>query len=450
MRERYNCELTKAGKTHIISEVCETTGFSRKYVIKLLSGYIEYREHKGRGKTYGEKTTETLKKIWLEAGCPCLPYLKAQIGMWVDDYSTHVAVIDGATRAQLLEMSARTMQRALSGERRVKPGWSRANKNSGWNQANEIKRLMPAASGEKVMACDVPPGDTQADTFALGGGNAAGSFFWILDLTDRKTQWTELSPAWNRGRHATLEALKRILGRFPFAVRSIHSDNGGEILNHHLMAFMNESGSEIFFWRSRPSKCNDNAHVEEKNKSAGRELFGETRLDCRELEPELIPLCEMWSDYTHFFKPCKMLTGKEKRKDGKGWKCTYDEPQTPYQRLLKENTLTEEEKARLEARKGRLSGIELMGRIKKKLKRVMRMQAEYAAATRVGNILMGGAGTDSALRAAPSGTSFPCASHKTGASDKKRGGQRANEKKLGAQYLANQKPPNFLQGALPI
>ena len=56
------------------------------------------------------------------------------------------------------------------------------------------------------MACNVPPGDAQIDTFALGGGDPSDNFFWILDGTDRKTQWTVLCPTWNRGRHATLEA----------------------------------------------------------------------------------------------------------------------------------------------------------------------------------------------------------------------------------------------------
>ena len=69
------------------------------------------------------------------------------------------------------------------------------------------------------MACLVPPGDVQVDTFALGGGDPRDNFFWILTGTDRKTQWTVLSPTWNRGQHATLEALRRIeVSDFPVFV----------------------------------------------------------------------------------------------------------------------------------------------------------------------------------------------------------------------------------------
>ena len=168
---------TQSGKHKMLDEICKTVGPTRKYVIKLLSGNIEYRERRGRGKTYTAEVVDVLKAVWIEAGCPCLPYFKVQIGMWLDEYSSHVAVVNGHVRELLLKMSDRTMSRALSGEVRVKLGWSKVNKRSGRNNGNEIKDLVPCASGEKVMACKVPPGDVQADTFALGGGDSADNFF---------------------------------------------------------------------------------------------------------------------------------------------------------------------------------------------------------------------------------------------------------------------------------
>ena len=72
----------------------------------------------------------------------------------------------------------------------MKPGWAKANRRSGRRPRNELKARTPCASGEAVMACDVPPGDVQADTFAPGGDDPSDSFFRILDATDKKTQWT--------------------------------------------------------------------------------------------------------------------------------------------------------------------------------------------------------------------------------------------------------------------
>ena len=50
----------------MLDEICRTVGMTRKDVIKLMSGNIEYRERKGRGKTYDGKTPETLKMVWRE------------------------------------------------------------------------------------------------------------------------------------------------------------------------------------------------------------------------------------------------------------------------------------------------------------------------------------------------------------------------------------------------
>ena len=58
------------------------------------------------------------------------------------------------------------------------------------------------------MACDVRPGDTQIDTVAHCGGDMRGNFFWTFTQTDRNTQWTEITPTWNKGMHNTVEALK--------------------------------------------------------------------------------------------------------------------------------------------------------------------------------------------------------------------------------------------------
>ena len=198
-KRRAYAQAGRAKRKRILDEVCETTGYERKYANRLLTGNRKFREHKGRGKTYGEDVAEVLKRVWREAGCPCLPYFKAEVERWAEEYATQVAHIRPDVRARLLAMSDRTMSRLLSGEVRVKPGWARGNKRSGRGAGNEVKANTPCASGETVMACNVPPGDAQIDTLALGGGDPSGNFFWILDGTDRKTQWTVLSPTWNRG-----------------------------------------------------------------------------------------------------------------------------------------------------------------------------------------------------------------------------------------------------------
>lgn len=449
-KRRTYANANREKRKRILDEVCETTGYERKYANRLLTGSRVFREHKGRGRKYDDTVVETLKCVWREAGCPCLPYFKIGIATWVEEYSTQVANIRPDIKALLLEMSDRTMSRYLSGETRIKPGWSKCNKRSGRGIRNEIQELSPCASGETIMTCKVPPGDVQVDTFALGGGDPSDNFFWILDCVDRKTQWSNLCPTWNRGQHNTLEALKHIEGKMPFRIQSLHHDNGREILNNHIAVYLGTKTPGIFLWHSRPRHSNDNAHVEEKNRSSGRQLFGEIRLDCPSLSNELMKICDDWCDFKNFFCPCKMLISKEKRTDGKGYRNKYDKPKTPYQRLLDEHILTAEEEAALKAYKSRLSGIELYYQVQKRLRKIMRIQNAYTQAKHAGKDLSCYAAPPaSALRAAPSGTAVR---HRVAGSTNRTKPQmsRKDERQLSVQYLANQKPPSYLQSVFPI
>ena len=127
-KRRAYAQANRAKRKRILDEVCETTGYERKYANRLLTGNRKFRERKGRGKTYGDDVAAALKKVWREAGCPCLPYFKAEVERWLEEYTTQVANISPYIKAKILAMSDRTMSRLLSGEVRVKPGWARGNK----------------------------------------------------------------------------------------------------------------------------------------------------------------------------------------------------------------------------------------------------------------------------------------------------------------------------------
>ncbi len=104
----------KPGKRKIIlDEVCDTTGYSRKYANRLLTGSRKFKERKGRGPTYTERDKAALERIWREAGCPCTTYLRADIEEWLGEYRACVAHIPDDVAAHLLAMSASTMEDAV-------------------------------------------------------------------------------------------------------------------------------------------------------------------------------------------------------------------------------------------------------------------------------------------------------------------------------------------------
>ena len=53
-KRRVYANSGKAKRSRILDEVCETLCYTRKYVIKLMTGHIRYRERKGRGRTYSD------------------------------------------------------------------------------------------------------------------------------------------------------------------------------------------------------------------------------------------------------------------------------------------------------------------------------------------------------------------------------------------------------------
>ena len=270
-----------------------------------------------------------------------------------------------------------------------------------WCPVRQERRSWPAKSR---------PATSRSTRLPSGGGDPSDNFFWILTATDRKTQRTVLNPTRNRGQYATPEALKRTERKFPFPIQSLHGDNGGEIINHHIAAFLGKNRPGPYLSRSRPRHCNDSAHVEEKSRSIGRELFGERRIDRPDLEADLIRLREEWSDFCNFFRPKKMLIDKVKREDGKGFPCKYDRPKTPYQRLLDERVLSEKEERALREYRASLHGIDLRHRLVRRLHRIIRRQEEYTTARKVHDrIYLESAAADSSLRDAPSGTSSACA-----------------------------------------
>ena len=56
-RRAYAC-AGAAKRRQILDEVCETLCYTRKYVIKLMTWNVRYRERKGRGRTYKDEARQ--------------------------------------------------------------------------------------------------------------------------------------------------------------------------------------------------------------------------------------------------------------------------------------------------------------------------------------------------------------------------------------------------------
>ena len=77
-----------------------------------------------------------------------------------------------------------------------------------------------------------------------------------------------------------LDAMKDIQQALPFKLLGIDSDNGSEFINYHLKTFCEQN--QIQFTRGRPYKKDDNAHIEQKNWTHVRKIFGYERYDSKQ------------------------------------------------------------------------------------------------------------------------------------------------------------------------
>ncbi|MDP3058744.1 MAG: hypothetical protein Q8N36_04740 [bacterium] len=125
---------------------------------------------------------------------------------------------------------------------------------------------------------------------------------------------------------------------WPYPIWGVHTDNGSEFLNGHLIRFCKTNG--LKFSRSRPYKKNDNPHVEQKNFQHVRCLVGYERFDTLEQVEWLNKLYEIYDHYVNLFQPSRKLISKERL--GSRVKKEYDTAKTPLRRAIETKVVSQE------------------------------------------------------------------------------------------------------------
>lgn len=208
-------------------------------------------------------------------------------------------------------------------------------------------KLLKAQVTVRVSFWDVTtPGFFEIDTVAHNGGDPNGTFIFTVNMTDVLTGWTEPEAIMGKGEQATVRAIDDIRSELPYEPKGIDSDSGGEFINWHLKRYCEKYA--IDFTRSRSGQKNDNAHVEQKNRVAVRQLVGHGRYDTNE---QLNLLNELyrgpWRLYYNFFIPTRKVISRSYNKSTGKATFTYDKARTPYQRILDHPDIPEGQKQKL-------------------------------------------------------------------------------------------------------
>ena len=362
IRSRY-WRARKKTKVTILNEFCAVCGYNRKYAIRLLNQPSTPKKKRlaGRKPIYASpELLMALKRIWFASDQMCSKKLKAAIPLWLPFYETLYKALTPETQDKLLTVSAATIDRLLKPVRLVhgRKGLS------GTKPGTLLKNQIPI----RTHSWDISqPGFMEADTVAHCGNSLAGDFVWSLTMTDIDTTWTENRATWSKGAEGVLAQIRDIEANLPFPLQGFDCDNGSEFLNYHLLRYFTDHPSVTSFTRSRPYKKNDNAHVEQKNWSHVRQLFGYDRFD----DPSLVGMMNglyatEWSLYQNHFCPSMKL--REKKRINSKYYKKYDLPRTPYDRVLASEHIASEAKVHLEAVHKSLNPFILKRRIEKKLR----------------------------------------------------------------------------------
>jgi hypothetical protein len=273
---------------------------------------------------------QALHLAWTAANHICAKRLIPFLPTLVDSLERHGHLhLSEEGRTQLLLMSPATADRILQPYRKQeRRGISTT------RSGTLLKKQIPVRTFHDWN--ETKPGFMEADLVAHCGTQADGSYLYTLTLTDIATGWTECLPLLNRGQEAVVAALKRAQQLLPFPLLGIDTDNGAEFINVELLAFCEHE--HLTFTRGRPRRSNDQCYVEQKNGQIVRQVVGYDRFTGELAYRQLTELYRALRVYVNCFQPSMKLQRKER--EGSKVRRTYDQAQTPMQRLLASGVLS--------------------------------------------------------------------------------------------------------------
>lgn len=364
--ERYRSS-NRSEKARILDEFCLVCGYTRKYAIRLLGrGHAPFPSRRGRPSLYApHEVMPWLYRLWLRMGKMNSKRMKEAMPEWLESFPG--AGLTPFLKEKLLKMSAATIERLLKRARL---------KVRGITSTRPSKRFLSKIPLQPKDWNVVRPGTVQADTVAHTHTTLDGTFAYTLTVTDIHTGWTENRAIFGKATSAMMIAIADIERDLPFKLETFKSDSGSEFMNQRMYQYFRERNNAVHFVRSRPYRKNDNCYVEQKNFTHVREIFGYVKIE----DPKMIEWMnriyeDLWNPLANLFMPSTKLLRKSRI--GSRIKKEYDRPQTPYDRILACESVSELEKQRLKVRKARLNPWELSERLEQELKAFQQSVRNY-------------------------------------------------------------------------
>ncbi|MFZ2446499.1 MAG: ISNCY family transposase [Syntrophobacteraceae bacterium] len=315
----------KAEKTRILNTIIESTGYSRKHAITLLTAPARPKKKptRTRPSRYAH-LYDALVFIWAASNFLCGKRLKPFLPELVKSLKHHKEIkLTKDDAALILTVSAATIDRILAPARKQTTIKGRSTTKPGTLLKHQIPiRTFADWTEDK-------PGFLEIDLVAHTD-TTRGEYINTLNMTDIATGWTVSTAFMGKSERFCVTAINEVKSSLPFPILGIDSDNGSEFINAHLKRYCERE--QITFTRSRPYKKNDSAHIEQKNWDVIRKMIGYGRFDTYEQLDIIKRIESLLAFYQNYFQPSQKLVSKTRI--GAKVKKKYDTAQTPAQRLL--------------------------------------------------------------------------------------------------------------------
>lgn len=312
--------LSKRDKGVVIRFLCKISGYSRQQTTRLI------KEYRNTGKLCVRHATENgFKK----------KYTKEDINLLAKTDELHL-VRSGAAIKKICERASSVYKQqeytrlstiSVSHLYNLRKSKVYQNKRRHFDKT----KSKPSSIGvrRKPEPCG-QPGYLRIDTVHQGDLDGVKGVYHI-NAVDEVTQFEIVISVEKISEAYLIPVLEELIAQFPFKIHSIHSDNGSEYINKHVVSLLNKLFIELT--KSRPRHSNDNALAESKNASVVRKVLGYIHLP--QASADLInPFNRSYlNPYVNYHRPCyfpKITTNK----NGKQIKTyPYENMTTPYEKL---------------------------------------------------------------------------------------------------------------------
>ncbi len=340
----------KLEKSRLLNALVETTGWTRDHARRAIraalarKGAASKQKRQPRPRKYSYDALVVLQEVWRLAGQPSGKYLAAVMEDTLDRlvrFRELGKVADRVTPGvldEVLAMSAATIDRYLKPHKDAQYPVAL----SGTKPSHILRASIPVRTAMDGTPDD--PGFYELDTVAHCGHTLKGEHLWTLTATNPQYGWTMLRTVKNKAYANVRPALDWIKRNTPTVLTGVDFDNGSEFLNWSVISWLDDRDIDVT--RGRPYQHNDNAHVEQRNGDWVRKHAFRYRY---EGEHEMRLLNELWRYVMlrkNFLLPCVKAIGWKHTPAGRKQRV-YDQPRTPYQRLLDANVLDDPTAAKL-------------------------------------------------------------------------------------------------------